>query len=58
MLPKEEILETLQRFPGIVVVDEAYIDFAEDEGMLPLLTDYPRLILLRQSICLHFLPIF
>ncbi len=47
MLPKEEILETLQRFSGIVVVDEAYIDFAEDEGMLPLLKDYPRLILLR-----------
>ena len=47
LLPKEEVLELLRRFPGMVVVDEAYIDFAEDEGMLPVLKEYPRLIVLR-----------
>lgn len=34
-------------FPGIVVVDEAYIDFSEDPGMLPVLTEFPNLVILQ-----------
>ncbi len=42
-----EVEKVLSRFPGIVVVDEAYIDFASGESLLPRLKEHPRLILLR-----------
>ena len=34
-------------FPGITVVDEAYIDFAPGAGALPLLDDFPRLVVMQ-----------
>ncbi|MCF0172691.1 MAG: histidinol-phosphate transaminase [Bacteroidales bacterium] len=43
----EEIVSLLERFRGIVVVDEAYIDFSSGKGMLPLLDCYPNLIILQ-----------
>ncbi len=42
-----EIIELIERFNGVVVVDEAYIDFAEGEGFLPKLAKYPNLIVLQ-----------
>jgi histidinol-phosphate aminotransferase len=36
----------LSSFPGIVVADEAYAEFA-DETSLPLLADHPRLVIVR-----------
>ncbi|MDR0954977.1 MAG: histidinol-phosphate transaminase [Rikenellaceae bacterium] len=47
LLDAGQVREILDRFPGIVVVDEAYIDFADSPGLLPLLNDYPRLIVLQ-----------
>ncbi len=47
LLDKNEILEVLDNFKGIVVVDEAYIDFANDEGFKNYLSDYPHLIILQ-----------
>ncbi len=47
MIDIREIEEVLTRFPGIVVVDEAYIDFAPEGSLLPRLKEYPRLIILR-----------
>ena len=47
MLDAGEIEKVLMRFPGIVVVDEAYIDFAPGKSLLPRLEEHPRLILLR-----------
>jgi histidinol-phosphate aminotransferase len=44
--PGPWISRLLQEFPGIVVADEAYVDFAE-ESSLPLLADNPRLIIAR-----------
>ena len=41
------ILELLQRFTGIVVVDEAYIDFSNEASMVSLLHDYPNLVVLQ-----------
>jgi len=38
--------ELLQRFQGIVVADEAYVDFA-DESSLPILQANPRLVIVR-----------
>jgi histidinol-phosphate aminotransferase len=44
--PTAWVAELLERFRGIVVADEAYIDFA-DESSLPLLAANPRLIVVR-----------
>lgn len=46
-LDRNEIVSTLQRFPGIVVVDEAYIDFSEQPSFLKELENYPNLIVLQ-----------
>jgi histidinol-phosphate aminotransferase len=37
----------LKEFSGMVVIDEAYIDFADDPGFLSELDRYPRLIVLQ-----------
>lgn len=42
-----DIIRLLEEFRGIVVVDEAYIDFAEGEGFLPKLDQYPNLVVLQ-----------
>ena len=48
LLPIEEIRKVLDSFRGIVVVDEAYIDFApEGSSVISLLEEYPRLIILN-----------
>lgn len=47
LLSLDEIRKLLNLFRGIVVVDEAYIDFADSQGMLPFLEEYPNLIVLR-----------
>jgi len=45
--PRHEIEQILQWFNGILVVDEAYIDFAPQKTVLPLLNAYPHLVILR-----------
>ncbi|MBR5889268.1 MAG: histidinol dehydrogenase [Akkermansia sp.] len=48
LLPLCEIRKVLDIFPGIVVVDEAYIDFAPaGSSASALLEEYPRLIVLN-----------
>jgi len=48
LLPLAEIRKVLDIFPGIVVVDEAYIDFAPAGSSAAALLDaYPRLIVLN-----------
>jgi histidinol-phosphate aminotransferase len=47
LLNKEEIISILKTYDGIVVIDEAYIDFAKDEGWLPALHQYPNLVVLQ-----------
>lgn len=41
--PKEQILEVVKNFNGIVVVDEAYVDFQEEESMITEVNNYPNL---------------
>ncbi len=43
----EDIRQILDHFPGIVVIDEAYIDFAPGKSWLPELEQYPNLIILQ-----------
>lgn len=43
-----EVLKSiLEVFPGIVVIDEAYIEFCAEESFLPFLERYPNLIILQ-----------
>ncbi len=45
--PREDIERIVREFPGIVVVDEAYIDFSDKPGLLPILSEYPNLVVLQ-----------
>ncbi len=43
-----DILEQLvSHFPGIVVVDEAYVDFSQQGSILPWIHDFPNLVVLQ-----------
>ncbi len=43
----EAIQTILDKFQGIVVLDEAYIDFAPEKSWLPKLSTFPRLVILQ-----------
>ncbi|MFI3287106.1 MAG: histidinol-phosphate transaminase [Rikenellaceae bacterium] len=47
MFVEAEVVKLLNAFSGIVVVDEAYIDFAESEGFLPRLSEFKNLVVLQ-----------
>ena len=47
VLSTGDIQTVIENFAGIVVVDEAYIDFAEQESLSQMLSDYPNLVLLQ-----------
>jgi histidinol-phosphate aminotransferase len=47
MMDENEIKKVIENFNGIVVLDEAYIDFAGVKGFVPLLDSYPNLIILQ-----------
>ncbi len=42
-----EIIRVVENFAGIVVVDEAYIDFSDRAGLLGALASYPNLVVLQ-----------
>ena len=46
-LEKEAMLEIMTNFNGLVVIDEAYIDFCPEKSLLPLLAEYPNLVVLQ-----------
>ncbi len=46
-LAKESILKVVKSFDGLVILDEAYIDFAPGKTLLSELTDYPNLVILQ-----------
>lgn len=46
-LDEQEIEKLLKAFKGIVVVDEAYIDFSSHPSWVKRLSDYPNLIILQ-----------
>jgi histidinol-phosphate aminotransferase len=41
----DKVEELLQKFNGLIVIDEAYIDFSEDKSWLERLHDFPNLII-------------
>lgn len=46
-LNSNEIKKVLKEFEGIVVLDEAYIDFAGNTGFSEFLSEYPNLVILQ-----------
>ncbi|MCF8361980.1 MAG: histidinol-phosphate transaminase [Prolixibacteraceae bacterium] len=47
LLSKNEITNIVQNFEGIVIVDEAYIDFAPGKTLLAEINQYPNLVVLQ-----------
>src|SRR5690606_14195568 len=47
LLSKEPIIEFVEAFTGLVVIDEAYIDFAGDPGFANMVDRYPNLVVLQ-----------
>jgi len=46
-LKRTDLLKLVARFKGIVVVDEAYIDFSRQESMAQMVQQYPNLVVLQ-----------
>ncbi len=44
---REDILFLIENFPGIVVVDEAYIDFSEAPSLITILDQHPNLLVMQ-----------
>lgn len=42
-----KIEEILRTFPGIVVIDEAYVDFVEERSFVRRLSEFPNLVILQ-----------
>jgi histidinol-phosphate aminotransferase len=47
LLDLSKIKTIVNRFSGLVIVDEAYIDFTDNAGFVPLLDEYPNLVILQ-----------
>jgi histidinol-phosphate aminotransferase len=46
-LNKEAMVEIIQNFEGLVIIDEAYIDFAPGKSILPEIEKYSNLVILQ-----------
>ena len=47
LLNRAEMLKIIENFSGIVVIDEAYIDFSSEKSWLEDLSNYPNIIVLQ-----------
>ena len=45
--PREELMRLVEEFNGMVVVDEAYIDFAEAKSLVGEIASHPNLVVLQ-----------
>ncbi|MBN2814923.1 MAG: histidinol-phosphate transaminase [Bacteroidales bacterium] len=46
-LNKNDVVRLIEEFPGLVIIDEAYIDFSTTESFAGLLDRYPNLVILQ-----------
>jgi histidinol-phosphate aminotransferase len=46
-LDRNSIVSILERFQGVVALDEAYIDFVSDKSFLPVMAQYENLVILQ-----------
>ena len=47
LFDRKKVTSLLEKFKGIVVIDEAYIDFAADESWATMVDHYPSLVVLQ-----------
>lgn len=47
LLSTDKIIQILQKFKGVVIVDEAYIDFTNLPGFISMLNQYSNLVILQ-----------
>lgn len=47
LFDREKVDHLIENFPGIVVIDEAYIDFSEQESYAPKVNDHPNLVVMQ-----------
>jgi len=47
LIERKDVLQVLESFRGIVVVDEAYIDFAESESLTQIIDEFPNLVVMQ-----------
>ncbi len=47
LLETDEIVKVLEGFRGMVILDEAYIDFTGSDGLISILDQYTNLVILR-----------
>jgi len=47
LLTRQKIIQVLEQFSGLVVIDEAYIDFTNNKSFLAELDNYPNLVVLQ-----------
>ena len=46
-LNRDQMIRTIEKFSGIVIIDEAYIDFSSQPSMLAELDHYPNLVIFQ-----------
>jgi histidinol-phosphate aminotransferase len=46
-LNKNDLITLVKQFKGLVIIDEAYIDFSVSGSLLPEITNYPNLVILQ-----------
>ncbi|MCX6239984.1 MAG: histidinol-phosphate transaminase [Bacteroidia bacterium] len=46
-LKNSDMLRIIEKFGGLVVIDEAYIDFCPEKSFLPVLGQFPNLVILQ-----------
>ncbi|MFT3981366.1 MAG: histidinol-phosphate transaminase [Ferruginibacter sp.] len=44
---RDNIIQLLEQFPGIILVDEAYINYSRQKTLIPELTKYPNLVVMQ-----------
>ncbi len=47
LFAERQVKKLIEAFPGIVVLDEAYIDFCPEASLLPWIADHPNLVVLQ-----------
>lgn len=47
VIPKDELIEIVRKFEGLVVIDEAYIDFCKAYSLADEVENYPNLIVVQ-----------
>ena len=55
-LAVQELAEAVERRQGWLIVDEAFIDYCPAQSVMPLLREYPRMIVLRSLTKFYSMP--